>query len=223
VTTNSPPFWLAPEPTSPFPPIELAMEDPNGLLAVGGDLAPERLLNAYSSGIFPWYSDGEPILWWSPAPRAVLFPAELHIPRSLKKRIRQQPFKVTINRAFAKVVSQCAAPRAQQSETWISAEMEAAYLRLHKLGYAHSVECWQDDKLVGGLYGVLIGKLFCGESMFSHANDASKIALVSLLTEFKLNTIEMVDIQMMSDHLEKLGAREISRSEYKQQLNIMVG
>lgn len=214
------PFWLSDDPQGPFPPLHFALEEPNGLLAIGGDLSPQRLLNAYSHGIFPWYSKGEPILWWSPAPRAVLFPDELHIGRSLRKRIRQHPFEVTLNRAFSRVIEQCAAPRKQHTDsgTWITEEMKRAYLELHQLGYAHSVECWEGDQLVGGLYGIQIGQLFCGESMFSRASDASKIALVTLLSELKSDEIGMVDIQMMSPHMVQLGAREISRLAYQQQL-----
>lgn len=215
------PFWLdEDDPEGPFPPLHLALEEPNGLLAIGGDLSPQRLLNAYCRGIFPWYSEGEPILWWSPAPRAVLFPEELTLPRSLKKRIRQQPFTVTLNRAFEAVITACAAPRKDhhQNGTWITEEMKQAYIQLHQWGYAHSVECWEDDQLVGGLYGVHIGQLFCGESMFTRANDASKIALVTLLTTLKAGKIKLVDIQMMTPHLQQLGAREISRIEYQRQL-----
>ncbi len=213
------PFWLSADPEGPFPPLHLALEEPNGLLAVGGDLSPQRLLNAYSHGIFPWYSEGEPILWWSPAPRAVLFPQELHIGRSLKKRLRQHPFNITLNRAFESVIDACAAPRKQaDSGTWITSGMRQAYLQLHQLGYAHSVECWQDDSLAGGLYGVQVGRLFCGESMFTRSSDAAKIALVTLLTRLKAE-IELVDIQMMTPHLAQLGAREISRIEYQRQLS----
>lgn len=214
------PFWLDDDPEGPFPPLHFALEEPNGLLAVGGDLSPQRLLNAYSHGIFPWYSEGEPILWWSPAPRAVLFPNELHIGRSLKKRIRQQPFSVTLNQEFEAVVAACAAPRKdhQSNGTWITQEMRHAYINLHQLGYAHSVECWQEGELVGGLYGIQIGQLFCGESMFTLVSDASKIALVTLLTEFRAGEVGMIDIQMMSPHMEQLGAREISRITFQQQL-----
>lgn len=213
-------FRLGDNPDSPFPPIHLAEKEPNGLLAIGGDLTPERLLTAYHSGIFPWYSEGEPILWWSPAPRAVLFPRELRIPRSLKKRIRQQPFKVTLDQNFPAVIHNCAAPRSSDSETWITDEMAKAYIRLYEQGDAHSIECWDgDNNLVGGLYGVLAGKLFCGESMFSHASDASKIALVSLVEEFaEKMRIELIDIQMMTPHLQQMGAREISRAEYQKLL-----
>jgi len=219
------PFWLSDDPQGPFPPLHLALEQPNGLLAVGGDLSPQRLLNAYSHGIFPWYSEGEPILWWSPAPRAVLFPDELHIGRSLKKRIRQHPFKVTLNHAFPEVIDACAAPRSntEESGTWITEEMKQAYIQLHQLGHAHSVECWDENQLVGGIYGIQIGKLFCGESMFTRSNDASKIALVTLLTEFKGDEIGMMDIQMMSPHLLQLGAREISRTEYQRELARLTG
>lgn len=214
------PFRLGDNPGSPFPPIHLAQQEPNGLLAIGGDLTLERLLTAYRSGIFPWYSEGEPILWWSPAPRAVLFPSELHISRSLKRRIRQQPFRITLDQNFAAVIHNCAAPRSSDSGTWITSEMAEAYIRLHELGHAHSVECWdRDNTLVGGLYGVLAGKLFCGESMFSRANDASKIALVSLLEDFADEIeIELIDIQMMTPHLQQMGAREIPRTEYQELL-----
>ncbi len=207
---------------TPFPAPHQALEQPNGLLAFGGDLTPERLLNAYSQGIFPWYSDGEPILWWSPDPRAVLITEELRLPRSLKKRLRQRPFRVTLNHAFDRVIAACAAPRTTASPgtegTWITAEMSAAYHQLHHLGHAHSVECWQEDRLVGGLYGVQIGRLFCGESMFTRVSDASKIALVTLLTEAPTGPIELLDIQMMSDHLRRLGAREIPRIDYLRRL-----
>jgi len=214
------PFRLGDNPGSPFPPIHLAQQEPNGLLAVGGDLTSERLLTAYRSGIFPWYSDGEPILWWSPAPRAVLFPSELHISRSLKKRIRQKPFRITLDQDFPAVIRNCAAPRSSDSGTWITDEMAEAYIQLFKLGHAHSVECWDgDNNLIGGLYGVLAGQLFCGESMFSSANDASKIALVSLIEDFADTLkIELIDIQMMTTHLQQMGAREIPRAEYQKLL-----
>jgi leucyl/phenylalanyl-tRNA--protein transferase len=215
------PFWLSSDPDAPFPPLHFALKEPNGLLAVGGDLSPNRLLNAYSHGIFPWYSEGEPILWWSPAPRAVLFPDELRIGRSLRKRIRQHPFEVTLNHAFDAVIHACAAPRKAPSgnnDTWITTEMVQAYRQLHQLGHAHSVECWQGGELMGGLYGIRIGRLFCGESMFTRASDASRIALTTLLNEHWRGEIGMVDIQMMTPHLAQLGAREISRMEYQHQL-----
>jgi leucyl/phenylalanyl-tRNA--protein transferase len=207
------PFWLESDPDAPFPLPQLALEEPEGLLAIGGDLSPQRLLNAYRHGIFPWFSEGDPILWWSPAPRAVLFPNELRISRSLRKRIRQTPFEVTLNKAFDPVIEACSGPRRGEEGTWITDTMKQAYRRLHQLGHAHSVECWSGDQLVGGLYGVQLGTLFCGESMFSRSNDASKIALVSLIQQFKIE-IELIDIQMMTPHMEKLGARLIERSEF---------
>lgn len=189
---------------------------------MGGDLSPARLLNAYRQGIFPWYSEGEPILWWSPAPRAVLFPEELQLPRSLRKRIRQQPFEITINRDFPAVVEACAAPRGEgDAGTWITTAMQSAYVELHQLGHAHSIECWQLGELVGGLYGVSIGGLFCGESMFSRANDASKIALVALTMKLIDLDVELIDIQMMSAHLQKMGAREISRIEFHRAISTL--
>ena len=210
------PFWLGDDPEGPFPPPHLALKSPNGLLAAGGDLTPQRLLSAYRQGIFPWYSEGEPILWWSPNPRAALFPDELHISRSLKKRIRRHPYEVTLNRNFSAVVEGCAAPRGnpEQAGTWITAEMKRGYIDLHRLGHAHSVECWSGSTLVGGLYGVSVAGLFCAESMFSRANDASKIALVSLLTGSMVGKIQLMDIQMLSPHLKRLGAREIPRADY---------
>lgn len=218
------PFWLDDDPEGPFPPLHYALEEPNGLLAVGGDLTPQRLLSAYRQGIFPWYSEGDPILWWSPNPRAVLFREELHIPRSLKKKIRQRPYEVTLNHDFIGVVKGCAAPRkeAEPSGTWITAEMQQGYLELHRLGYAHSVECWEGSTLVGGLYGVAIGGLFCAESMFHRSSDASKIALVTLLTQLMGEQIRLMDIQMISPHLQRLGAREISRERYIEQIKPLI-
>ena len=175
------PFWLdesAPELN--FPPVDLALDEPNGLLAVGGDLSPKRLIKAYRLGIFPWFSNGQPILWWSPNPRAILFPDQLHVSRSLNKAIRRGNLHITLDTAFAEVMQACASPRLQQADTWITAEMHTAYLQLHKMGIAHSVEAWLDDKLVGGLYGLSIGKVFFGESMFSRVSNASKVAFVYL-------------------------------------------
>ncbi len=212
---------LGSNPEAPFPPIQLALDEPNGLLAAGGDLSPERLLSAYRQGIFPWYSEGEPILWWSPAPRAVLFPNELQIPRSLKKRVRQHPFQITLNRDFPAVIRSCAAPRrnsTQEPGTWITEEMAEAYIRLHQMGFAHSIECWEGGELAGGLYGVSIGHLFCGESMFSRSSDASKIALLALVEKALEVGIGLIDIQMMTPHLQRMGAREISRTEYQRLL-----
>ena len=205
------PLWI-PESAPPraFPDVEVALEEPNGLLALGGDLRPERLLYAYSHGIFPWYSDGQPILWWSPDPRMVLYPSRLHVSRSLRKRLRRGDYTLTRNCCFREVVRACAAPRSTQSGTWIVPEMLQAYVRLHELGHAHSMECWLDGRLVGGLYGVAIGRVFFGESMFSAAPDASKVALAALCRE----DFALIDCQLASDHLARLGAVEIPRREF---------
>jgi leucyl/phenylalanyl-tRNA---protein transferase len=205
--------WLPPEPL--FPPVELALAEPNGLLAAGGDLSPTRILAAYRQGIFPWYSAGEPILWWSPDPRMVLFPAELKISHSLTKALRNKPYEVTLDTAFAQVVAACAGtPRDGQAGTWITAEMQAAYGRLHELGYAHSVEVWMAGELVGGLYGMAIGQAFYGESMFSRRTDASKIALAHLCVHLQRLGFGIIDCQMETAHLASLGARPIPRSEF---------
>lgn len=205
--------WLPPEPV--FPPASQALAAPNGLLAAGGDLSPQRLLAAYRQGIFPWYSAGEPILWWSPDPRMVLFPEEMRITRSLAKTLRNGDYAVKLDTAFEQVIAACATtPRQGQSGTWITAEMQAAYCRLHRLGHAHSVETWRKGRLVGGLYGVAIGRVFCGESMFSHATDASKIALAHLCRFLAARGFGIIDCQMHTPHLASLGARPIPRSEY---------
>jgi leucyl/phenylalanyl-tRNA---protein transferase len=190
--------------------------DPSGLLGVGGDLDPERLLLAYRMGIFPWYSDPEgPILWWSPDPRTVLWTTHLQVPRSLAKRIRRQPYRLTLDRAFEEVVDRCArVPRPGQDGTWITPEMRAAYVRLHALGHAHSVEAWEGDALVGGLYGVAVGRLFAGESMFADRPDASKIAFVHFVRQLAAWDVPLVDSQVHTAHLERFGAVEIPRSEY---------
>lgn len=203
---------------SAFPPVELAMQEPNGLLARGGDLSVERLLDAYRHGIFPWFNPGEPILWWSPDPRMVLFPEEIHVSRSLAKRIRHANFDVRFDTAFGGVMQACAeARRSRQGHyagTWISPEMVAAYTQLHCEGYAHSVEVWANEVLVGGLYGVSIGRMFFGESMFSREPDASKIALVYLCRQLQRWGFGMVDCQMETPHLTSMGARLIPRSEF---------
>ncbi len=207
------PFWLEGV-TAGFPPVEYALEDPNGLLAVGGDLSAARLLDAYRQGIFPWYSEGQPILWWSPDPRTVLFPERLRISRSLRKTLRKQPFRITLDSAFGAVIRACAAPRPQQNGTWILPEVEAAYLRLHHLGHAHSVEAWIDDELVGGLYGVAIGRAFFGESMFSLRTDASKVAFVQLVRQLAAWGFGVIDCQIHSTHLASLGAESIPRHRF---------
>lgn len=192
-----------------------SLSDPSGLLGVGGDLDPERLLLAYRSGIFPWYEHGQPILWWSPDPRNVLYTRELVVPRALAKRIRQRRYRITLDRAFEDVITACSeTPRPGQRGTWITSEMRTAYTHLHALGCAHSVEAWEGDTLVGGLYGVSVGRLYAGESMFSRAADASKVAFVHLVRQLEIWGVPMIDSQVHTAHLERFGAREIPRSEY---------
>ncbi|MDP2793153.1 MAG: leucyl/phenylalanyl-tRNA--protein transferase [Sulfurisoma sp.] len=205
--------WLPPELV--FPPVETALAEPNGLLAAGGDLSPQRLVAAYARGIFPWFSAGEPILWWSPDPRMVLFPEELRISRALAKVLRNKACEVRLDTAFAEVAAACAtAPRDGQAGTWISAEMQAAYRRLFDLGHAHSVETWIDGELAGGLYGVAIGRAFYGESMFARATDASKIALAHLCVHLRRRGFGIIDCQMETAHLASLGARPIPRRDF---------
>jgi len=202
-----------------FPPVNLA--SPEGLLAIGGDLAARRLIEAYRHGIFPWYSEGQPIMWWSPDPRAVLFPGKMKISRSLMKTFRKNKFDVSFDVAFREVVTACSQPRAQQKEhgTWITSEMLVAYERLHELGYAHSVEVWHEKKLVGGLYGVSLGRAFFGESMFSRVTDSSKIALMMLAKQLEKWKFHFIDCQLPSDHLSSLGVETIRRSDFLQLLN----
>ncbi|MBT7065161.1 MAG: leucyl/phenylalanyl-tRNA--protein transferase [Verrucomicrobia bacterium] len=196
-----------------FPPVENADED--GLLAIGGDLRVERLLLAYRSGIFPWYSEGQPIIWWSPDPRFVLFPGQLRISKSMSRILRSDRFHSTWDTDFPAVIKQCRfAPRAGQSGTWITPRMEAAYCDLHRAGHAHSIEVWQNDELVGGLYGVIVGRCFCGESMFSRVSNASKYALIKLVERLKAIGIELIDSQVPNPHMMSLGAKHIPRSEY---------
>ena len=197
------------------------MREPDGLLAVGGDLTPDRILSAYRRGIFPWYSDNQPILWWSPDPRTVLFPARLKISKSLRKTLRQGRFRVTMDHAFRRVIAACAAPRPGSSGTWITQEMANAYGALHETGRIHSVECWLDDQLVGGLYGVSIGRVFFGESMFSRVSDASKVAFAWLVRQLKAWKIGLVDCQIYSAHLASLGAEEIPRADFVKYLDIL--
>jgi leucyl/phenylalanyl-tRNA--protein transferase len=198
-----------------FPPLEQALDEPAGLLAAGGDLSPERLVAAYRRGIFPWYSPGQPVLWWSPDPRAVLFPEEFHCPRSLAKTLRNGGFDASLDRDFEAVIDGCAAPRAASPGTWITAEMRAAYRELHRLGLAHSVEITRAGELVGGLYGVRLGGVFFGESMFSRARDASKAALAHLVAVCRNNALAVIDCQLPSRHLASLGARTIPRSQFQ--------
>lgn len=201
-----------------FPDVELALTEPDGLLAVGGDLSVERLTSAYQQGIFPWYSEGQPILWWSPDPRMVLEPKDIKVSRSLAKTIRKQNVQITFDQNFRDVITACSEARLekgkQQDETWILDEMIEAYVKLHEAGYAHSVECWQDDKLIGGLYGIAIGKVFFGESMFSRISDASKIAFVTLAQQLKQWGFKLIDCQVYTSHLESLGATMIPRKQF---------
>jgi len=205
-----------------FPPVEQALRSPNGLLAAGGDLSSARLLEAYRHGIFPWFSEGEPILWWSPDPRMVLFPHEFKVSNSLHKTLRNGRHEVRFDSNFEQVMRACAAPREGASGTWIVEEMIAAYCELHRLGYAHSVETWIDGKLVGGLYGMALGRMFYGESMFSRKTDASKIALAYLCAQLGKWNFGMIDCQMNTPHLTSLGAREIPRKEFIARLQDLI-
>lgn len=212
--------WL--HPAAPFPPLEQALIEPNGLLAAGGDLSVPRLLAAYRRGIFPWFNPGEPILWWSPDPRMVLFPSEFKLSRSLKKKLKRAEYEVRVDTAFARVMRACAEPREPGGGTWIGEPMLAAYGELHEAGYAHSFETWrrdeQDEHLVGGLYGVAIGRAFFGESMFSRETDASKIALAHLVAHLERHAFGVIDCQMNTAHLASLGARAIARAEFSRLL-----
>ena len=212
--------WL--ESADTFPPLELALSEPNGLLCAGGDLSPGRIMQAYRQGIFPWYSADEPILWWSPSPRMVLYPAEIKISRSLLRTLRQGNYEIRVDSDFAAVIGACAGtPRPGQSGTWITPEMRAAYLTLHELGYAHSVETWVNDMLVGGLYGLAIGKMFYGESMFSRTANASKVALAHLARFLERNDFGLIDCQMNTPHLAAMGAREIPRADFINRLRTL--
>jgi leucyl/phenylalanyl-tRNA--protein transferase len=208
-------IWLNDaDPPEVFPPVECALDEPPGLLAAGGDLRPERLLAAYHRGIFPWYSRGQPILWWSPDPRTVLFPGELKISRSLAKAIRNRGFEARFDTAFAAVMESCGDRTLRPEGTWINSDMRAAYQQLHQLGYAHSMETWLNGQLVGGLYGVQLGRVFYGESMFSRVTDASKFALKMLCDRLIEQQVAVLDCQMSTPHLISLGARQISRREF---------
>lgn len=210
--------WLQRDDLS-FPPLEKAMREPNGLLAAGGDLSAERLLAAYRHGCFPWYQDGQPVLWWSPDPRTVLYPEDLHVSRSLRKKLRQNVFSVTFDCAFRDVIEGCAAPRSYADGTWITTPMQNAYMELHQLGVAHSVEVWQDERLVGGLYGLAMGRLFFGESMFSRTTDASKVGFVTLVERLHAWGFKMIDCQMPTQHLASFGSRSISRAAFAETLS----
>lgn len=203
-----------------FPSVFDALEEPSGLLAFGGDLSPKRLLTAYRSGIFPWYGPDEPLLWWSPAPRAVFNPVTFQPAKSLKKFQRKHDYRVSINQATEQVIDYCASTRSAE-ETWIHPEMREAYKRLASLGYCHSVEVWRDQTLIGGLYGLSMGQLFCGESMFSLENNASKIGLWYFCEHFKQHSGRLIDCQIMNPHLASLGAQELPRLEFMQQLETL--
>lgn len=204
------------QPGEPFPDPSLAETDPDGLLAVGGDLTAERIVQAYRQGIFPWYGDDQPILWWSPDPRMVLFPDELHVSRSLAKELHRNTFEITFDQAFDAVIEACAQPRSNEEGTWLIPEMIAAYRQLHRLGIAHSVEVWQGGELVGGLYGNALGSVFFGESMFAFRSNASKVAFVCLIRSLVQRGYRLIDCQVFTPHLESLGARLIPREEFLQ-------
>jgi len=209
--------WLGPD--DPFPPLETALAKPNGLLAAGGGLTVDRLQAAYRHGCFPWFAEGEPLLWWSPDPRMVLIPGALHVPRSLARTIRRGRFLIRVDTAFRAVVEGCAAPRASEAGTWITPEMAEAYTDLHAAGLAHSVEAWEGEVLAGGLYGVSIGRAFFGESMFARASDASKQAFVFLVAQLQRWQFGLIDCQMQTAHLARFGARPIPRAEFKARLD----
>ena len=211
--------WLS-ERDSPdaFPPVDRALREPDGLLAAGGDLSPARLIAAYQRGIFPWYSHGQPILWWCPDPRAVLFPQDFNTSRSLTKTIRNKGFETRLDTSFDSVINKCGSAEIRPGGTWLSPEMQAAYESMHSLGYAHSVETWHEGRLVGGLYGVAIGRVFFGESMFSLERDASKVALRRLCDELVARDFHMIDCQMATPHLLTLGAQLIPRAQFISQL-----
>lgn len=214
--------WLAPDDGIEwFPPIDRALDDPPGLLAAGGDLSPGRLVAAYRRGIFPWYSQGQPVLWWCPDPRAVLFPAEFRRTRSLSQSERNRGFEVRFDTAFEAVIDACAAPRRSGPGTWITREMRAAYCELHALGPAHSIETWRAGELVGGLYGVQLGRVFFGESMFSEERDASKVGLSALVRRALASGIELIDCQLASRHLGSLGSRSLPRREFLRHLETL--
>lgn len=204
--------WL--EPGDPFPPVDMALRDPDGLLAAGLELTPQRILDAYRQGIFPWFSEGQPVLWWSPDPRMVLVPSEIRVTPSMRKVLRNRPYEVRCDTAFEAVMRACAEPREGQAGTWISDHMIAAYGALHMQGWAHSVETWVDGELAGGLYGLALGRMFYGESMFSRARDTSKIALVHLARYLESQGYALIDCQMNTAHLASMGGREIARSEF---------
>lgn len=205
-----------------FPPLNTALNEPDGLLAAGGDLQPERVLAGYARGIFPWFQQDDPILWWSPAERMVLFPEQLRVSRSLAKSLRNRRYQIRIDSAFEQVMHACATPRDEEGGTWIVPQMIAAYCELHRLGYAHSFEVWEDGELSGGLYGVGLGLMFFGESMFSRRRDASKIALVHMTRHLAQHGVRLIDCQMYTDHLASLGAQPVARDQFIAMLKIQI-
>jgi len=212
-------FRVGEDATAPFPPTEQALRRPNGLLAWGGDLQPTRLLSAYRQGIFPWFSEGEPILWWTPDPRCVLLPQQVHLSNRTRRRFNSGCYRVTADTAFAAVMDGCAEPRDGVAGTWITPELKASFVELHQRGITHSVEVWQDQQLVGGIYGMAIGKVFFGESMFSRAVDASKIALVALCRQLQQWSFELLDCQVTNPHLLSMGATELPRAEFNRRIS----
>ena len=212
--------WL--RATDPFPPLETALDDPNGLLAAGAGLEPRRLIDAYRRGIFPWSSEGQPLLWWSPDPRMVMFTERFEASRSLRRRVKEGRFDVRVDTACADVISACAEPREGQAGTWITPQIHAAYMELHRQGYVHSVESWRADRLVGGLYGVAIGRVFFGESMFARETDASKVAFVHLVEQLRTNRVPLIDCQQETEHLASLGAQPIPRAQFASLLKQLI-
>ncbi|HQU49094.1 MAG TPA: leucyl/phenylalanyl-tRNA--protein transferase [Casimicrobiaceae bacterium] len=208
--------WLRPD--DPFPPIEHALAAPNGLLAAGSDLSPARIVDAYRRGIFPWYSEGQPVLWWSPDPRMVLRTADFRVSRSLARRVRERRFGIRVDTAFERVIRGCAGPRAGQEGTWITAAMIDAYVALHRAGFAHSVEAWRGEVLAGGLYGIALGRVFFGESMFAREADASKVALVHLVAKLRRDGVPLIDCQQETAHLASFGARPVGRRAFAAEL-----
>jgi leucyl/phenylalanyl-tRNA--protein transferase len=213
---------LGVQPDAPFPPPGLALAVPNGLLAWGGDLQPDRLLSAYRQGIFPWYTEGQPVLWWSPAPRCVILPGDVYLSTRTRRRYNSGRYRVTADQAFEDVIRACAQPRDYDSGTWITGDMLRAYVQLHHMGHAHSVEVWEDSRLAGGIYGLAIGRAFFGESMFSRQVDASKIALLALCRQLEDWSFGLLDCQVSNPHLLRMGAVELSRTEFLERLTELV-
>jgi len=213
---------LGNDPSAPFPPTRDALKSPNGLLAWGGDLNPRRLLAAYRAGIFPWYSAGQPVLWWSPAPRCVIYPDQAHLSRRTRRRYNSGIYRLSADTAFEAVVTGCAQPRAGESGTWITPALRRSFVELHRMGHAHSIEVWHEDRLCGGIYGLSIGGVFFGESMFSRATDASKIALLALCRQLAAWDFGLLDCQVGNPHLFRMGAVEIDRRTFESELSYLV-